>query len=251
MPRKIVAGNWKMHGGRSRVTTLLSELKNHPDLNTIGTELVVLPPALYIDYVEQVLEPSPIAWGAQDSAMHREGAFTGQISAEMLGEFGCKFCLVGHSERRHINQESNDTVARKLQAVIDAGLTPILCIGETAEQRQANEIVEVLSGQIDTAIQQVGVEAFQNIILAYEPVWAIGTGLAATPELANETHAICRELVAQYNKDIADDATILYGGSVKADNAKSIMEQSEINGALVGGASLDAWQFMAIASAAM
>lgn len=246
MRKKIVAGNWKMHGTRASVHTLLTELVKQ--LNTNGAaEMVVFPPYVFLEQTQRLLEGSAIKWGAQNVATEQKGAFTGEISATMLSEFACRYVIVGHSERRASYGETNEVVAKKFAIAKQAGLIPILCVGETLAEREKGMTQQVVSQQLQAVLNLMdGVENLRSAILAYEPVWAIGTGLTATPEQAQEIHMGLRQQVAQHNAGIAQQLSILYGGSVKGNNAKALFAMPDIDGGLVGGASLDAQEFMQI-----
>ncbi len=245
MSRKIIAGNWKMNGNKASVAALLQGIS---DINIHG-KVIIFPPFLFIPDVQQQLTNSTVAWGGQNLSAHEQGAFTGEISGAMLNDFGCSYVLVGHSERRTLYGETNHVVAEKFIAAQQATLTPVLCVGETLEQREAKQTQQVVAAQLDAVIQAAGVSAFTNAVVAYEPVWAIGTGLTATPEQAQQVHQQIREQIAQKDAKIANQISILYGGSVKADNAAELFAQSDIDGGLVGGASLDAQSFKAICEA--
>ncbi|HEX5513396.1 MAG TPA: triose-phosphate isomerase [Gammaproteobacteria bacterium] len=248
MPRPLVAGNWKMHGTRASARALsqavlagLSELD--------GVDVAVCPSFVQIPEVAAVVTGSRLQLGAQTVADQDEGAFTGEVSAAMLREFGCTLALVGHSERRHLYGESNVLVARRFAAALRHGLTPVLCVGETLEQREAGNTEAVVGDQIAAVFELLGADAFRQAVIAYEPVWAIGTGRTATPEQAQEVHAYIRERIAAQDAAAAN-LRILYGGSVKPDNAAALFAQPDINGGLIGGASLKAEEFLAICRAA-
>lgn len=247
MPKKRVAGNWKMHGSLLRNESLLQEILTGVD--SVGdVELAVFPPQLYIPQVQSLLSGSSIAWGAQNVYTEPEGAYTGETSAPMLSEFGCQYAIVGHSERRQLFGETNQLAALKVVAVSEAGMVPIFCVGETRAEREAGQTLEVISRQINALLQlEKGLDSLYNAVIAYEPVWAIGTGLTATPEQAQEVHAGIRRQIAEHNRELASGLTILYGGSVKRDNAESLFSMPDINGGLIGGASLDAKHFLDIA----
>lgn len=248
MRKTIVAGNWKMHCTRSQATELLNTLKTQ--LMTPSIDVIVFPPFIHLALTEQILAKSAIAWGAQNLYLGDTGAFTGEISGMMLHEYGCRYVLVGHSERRHILQEDLTVITAKFIAAQAAQLTPVLCVGETEAQRIASKTEQVLQEQLSSVLSAVGIEAFRSAIIAYEPVWAIGTGLTATPEQAQAAHAYIRQLLAKHDKNIANQISLLYGGSVKADNAAGLFAMPDIDGALVGGASLNAQSFSAICQAA-
>ncbi|HLM52939.1 MAG TPA: triose-phosphate isomerase [Pseudoxanthomonas sp.] len=248
MRRRIVAGNWKLHGTRDFATALVGELAAGLPLS--GVELVVLPPLPYLGGLIQEFEADRIAFGAQDVSANEKGAYTGEVSAAMLVDVGARYVLVGHSERRQYHAESSELVARKLAAALHSGLIPILCVGETLEQREAKQTEAVIAAQLEPVLELVGVEAFAGAVVAYEPVWAIGTGRTASPWQAQEVHAFLRGVVAARDARIAGSLPLLYGGSVKPDNAAELFAQPDVDGGLVGGASLVAGDFLAIARAA-
>ena len=249
MRRTMVAGNWKMHGTRASVAELIDGLRN---LNLPkDVEIAVFPSELFIDRVINGLEDAPILVGAQDAAIEsKQGALTGEISPEQLVDAGCKFVLIGHSERRLILGESNEALNRKFAAAQASGLTPVLCIGETLEQREAGQTLEVVERQLNAVIDEFGIDVLASAVIAYEPVWAIGTGLTATPQQAQDVHAAIRAQLAQKNPEVAQGVRLLYGGSVKAANAVELFSMPDIDGGLIGGASLNADEFGAICRAA-
>ncbi len=249
MRTPLVAGNWKMNGSRDANRALLSALKTGID-GLEGVDLAVCPPFVYLAEIGQDLAGTDLALGAQDCSDRAAGAFTGEVAADMLAEVGCKYVIVGHSERRERENEDSAWVAAKFMAAQAAGLTPILCVGEHKDQREAGRTESVVAEQVDTVLDTAGVEAFAKAVIAYEPVWAIGTGLTATPEQAQEMHAFIRNRVAARDPQIAAELRILYGGSMKADNARGLLDLEDIDGGLIGGASLDADAFSAIARAA-
>jgi triosephosphate isomerase len=236
---RLVAGNWKMHGSRASTSALLDALlKGIKGLK--GVECAVCVPFPFLGEVSERLRGTPLAWGAQNVSEHAQGAYTGEVSAAMLAEFGCRYVIVGHSERRHIFGESDAQVAAKFAAVRGAGITPILCVGETLEEREAGSTEQVVARQLDVVLQK---SAFTGAVLAYEPVWAIGTGRNATPEQAQAVHAFLR-------RKLSPDTLILYGGSVKPQNAAEIFAMPDVDGGLIGGASLVAKDFLDIVKAA-
>jgi len=249
MRRKIVAGNWKLHGSRDFATGLVAELVAGLPLQ--GVEMVVLPPLPYLGDLIEDFERHSIAFGAQDVSCNDKGAYTGEVSAAMLVDVGARYGLVGHSERRQYHAESSDLVAAKFLAAKNAGLVPILCVGETLEQREAGQTEAVIAAQLEPVLELAGVEAFCGAVVAYEPVWAIGTGRTASPEQAQAVHAFIRGVVRGRDARIGDSLPLLYGGSVKPDNAAELFAQADVDGGLVGGASLVAGDFLAIARAAM
>ncbi len=251
MRRSLVVANWKMHGRKSEVTELLSAIKKGINAGDAKAEkVVVCPPSLFLGQVEQELAGSKIAIGAQNAHPQIKGAFTGEVAFAMLKEFSCSYVIIGHSERRELFAETDKFIAEKFLAAQAQGLIPILCVGETQEQRENGLSHAVVLEQLQAVINEAGIEAFSSSVLAYEPIWAIGTGLTATPEQAQEVHATLRSFLAGLDQKVADDITILYGGSVKANNAKALFDQADIDGALVGGASLDAKEFLTICAAA-
>ncbi|MGB1061408.1 MAG: triose-phosphate isomerase [Ketobacter sp.] len=248
MRTPVVAGNWKMNGSKSTVTALLRELKQ--GLNPGRASVVVCAPFPFLGLVADELSGSAIQWGAQNASQYPAGAYTGEVSVGMLQEFGCSHVILGHSERRALFSEQNEQIAAKFMAVIDAGLTPILCVGETLEQREAGTTAQVVEEQLMAVVDAAGVAAFSKAILAYEPVWAIGTGRTASPQQAQEVHETLRKRLAAEDGAVADKLPILYGGSVKAANAAELFACPDIDGGLIGGASLDAEAFLAICHAA-
>jgi triosephosphate isomerase len=250
MRRKLVAGNWKMHGSLAGNRDLLQSL-----VQALGkggkADCAVCVPYPYLAQTQELLKGTAIAWGAQNLSEHVQGAYTGEVSAAMLNEFGCRYVLVGHSERRSLYGEGNEVVAQKFVAAVKAGLTPVLCLGETLDQREGGVTENVVAAQLDAVIQAVGLSAFASAVIAYEPVWAIGTGRTATPEQAQEVHAFIRgRLAHQGDAALAQKTCILYGGSVKAQNAAELFGMADIDGGLIGGASLVAKDFLAICDAA-
>jgi triosephosphate isomerase (TIM) len=245
MRRKLVVGNWKMHGSRPANAELLAALLA---ARPFAADVAVCVPFVYLHETAATLAAGELRWGAQDCSAHEQGAYTGEVSAAMLAECGCRYTLVGHSERRALHHESDLLVAAKGQAALARGVTPIVCVGETLEQREAGETEAVVKRQLSAVIHQLA-HCASEMVVAYEPVWAIGTGRTATPEQAQAVHQVLRaQLQAATGR--AAQMKILYGGSVKADNAASLFAQPDIDGALVGGASLKAADFIAICRAA-
>jgi triosephosphate isomerase len=240
--RRLVAGNWKMHGNRAANSALLDAIVAGAAAAS-EVECAVCAPFCYLGQLAERLSGSAIAWGAQNVSEHAQGAYTGEVSAAMLAEFGCRYVIVGHSERRALYGESDAAVAAKFAAVLGAGMTPILCVGETLAEREAGRTEEVVGRQLAVVLAQAGTQAFQTAVVAYEPVWAIGTGRTASPEQAQAVHAFLRAMVRPATR-------ILYGGSVKAANAEEIFAMPDVDGGLIGGASLVAAEFLAIARAA-
>jgi triosephosphate isomerase len=249
MRQPLVAGNWKMHGSRAENATLVHGLLDllQPDKRT---EILVCPPFPYLLETGRLLRDSGIALGAQSVCAEVHGAFTGEVSAAMLKDVGCSYALVGHSERRHIYVESDALVARKFVAAQSNGIVPVLCVGETLEEREGGRTLDVVSRQIDAVLSVSGVRSLARAVIAYEPVWAIGTGRTASPEQAQEVHGMIRAKVAGLDATIGGSVRILYGGSVKASNAQELFAMPDIDGGLVGGASLKADEFARICAGA-
>jgi triosephosphate isomerase len=245
MRRIMVAGNWKMHGSCDMVRSLLGGIIEGTGADT-PADLVVFPPFPYLQTVQELAAGTHVAWGGQTLNPHAQGAHTGEVSGGMLRDFGCQYVLVGHSERRAIYGESSDDVAVRFVAAQEAGLTPVLCVGETIEQREAGQTEQVVAEQIDAVLAKTGIAGFSSAVVAYEPVWAIGTGHTATPEQAQAVHAFIRNKFAALDGTIAGHLRILYGGSVKGANAADLFTQDDIDGGLVGGASLTVEDFLAI-----
>jgi triosephosphate isomerase len=245
MRKILVAGNWKMHGSKTMVSSLLEGLLAGSSAEG-QADLAVFPPFPYLALTESILSGSHIQWGGQTMNPNPQGAHTGETSGSMLKDMGCGYVLVGHSERRSIYGESDEDVAIRFKAALDAGLEPVLCVGETLEEREEGSTEAVVTRQLDAVINNVGIEAFSQAIVAYEPVWAIGTGLTATPQQAQSVHAFIRDKISSLNVIIGSQLRILYGGSVKGSNAAELFAQSDIDGGLVGGASLTAEDFLAI-----
>ncbi|MCF6210464.1 MAG: triose-phosphate isomerase [Gammaproteobacteria bacterium] len=248
MRQTLVAGNWKMNGSREENRHLLDGIKAGLS-EGVGAEVVVCPPAIYIPQVARRLNGSGITWGGQDLSLHESGAYTGEISAAMLWDYQCRYVIIGHSERRSLHGETDAQVAEKFLVAQKVGLTPILCIGELLEEREAGETEAVVARQLDAVIDASGIQAIAGSVIAYEPVWAIGTGKTASPQQAQDVHAFIRQRVATQNTDVAEKVQILYGGSVKPDNAAELFAMADIDGGLIGGASLDAEGFLAICRA--
>lgn len=249
MRRPLIAGNWKLNGSLSSISELISGMRERlPAVK--NAELAVCPPYIYLSHVQKLLEGSDIALGAQDCSDQESGAYTGEVAAAMIKEFGCMYNIIGHSERRHVYGDSNDMVATKFAHVVKNGLTPILCVGETLQEREEGHTEVVIATQINAVLDLFGIEAFKNAVIAYEPVWAIGTGQVATPGQAQEVHEEIRLTLDAKNKDIAANIRILYGGSMKPENAQELLQQTDIDGGLIGGAALKAEDFIGIALAA-
>ena len=247
MRKPLIAGNWKMNGRSDSIIGLTNEILGGlpPSL-----EVAVFPPNVYLNLVVELTADSSLAVGAQNVDWRASGAFTGEIEVGMLHDIGCSMSLVGHSERRQMFGETDVVVADKYTSCLAGGITPVLCVGETLAERQASETLSVVERQIQAVIDAAGIEGIGNGIIAYEPVWAIGTGETASPDQAQEVHAAIRDLLAQLDKEVVAQTRILYGGSVKADNAEALFAEEDIDGALVGGASLKSQDFLAICQAA-
>lgn len=247
MRKPLVAGNWKMHGNVAEVDVLLDGLADE-SVADAKVEVVVCPPYLHIATAVGRLDGSAISVGAQNLCINeqKQGAYTGEISADMLVDIGCRYVLVGHSERREYYSESDEVVAEKFVMAQRAGLLPILCVGESLAVRESGAALSFVERQLDVVISHVGIEAFSEAVVAYEPVWAIGTGRTASPEQAQEVHEYIRGIFSQRDRSVAAGLRILYGGSVKADNASLLFAKPDIDGALVGGASLSSGDFSAI-----
>ena len=251
MPKKmrktIVAGNWKMNASKDSVNSLVNDILS--GVSGVNAEVIVCAPFPYLALVDSLIDGSSLMLGAQNLNVNPSGAFTGEVSAEMIKDFGAKHVIVGHSQRRSLYGETSEIVAEKTKAAIDSGLTPLLCLGESLDQRESGKTESVISEQLTKVIDLVGIEAFKNIILAYEPVWAIGTGMTATPEQAQAVHMYIRALLATSNQDIAEKTPILYGGSMNAGNAAELISRPDIDGGLIGGAALKAEDFLKICKA--
>lgn len=248
MRTALVAGNWKMNGNSASINELMEGLNAGLKSNTV--EVLVCPPSLYLTQVKALSADSVISVGAQNVSEQANGAFTGEISLEMLQDIDCDYVILGHSERRSIYAESDEQVAEKFKATVVAGLKPILCVGETLDEREQGQTLAVVERQIKAVVENAGIEQFATAVIAYEPVWAIGTGKTATPEQAQEVHAAIRKMVAEHDAELANKMRILYGGSVNAANAAELFANEDVDGGLVGGASLKANDFIAICQAA-
>ena len=244
MRKTIVAGNWKMNASKESVNKLVMGILS--GMSNVSSEVVVCAPFPYLSQVEALITHSQVRLGAQNLNTNMSGAFTGEVSADMIKDFGAQHVIVGHSERRSFYGETNTIVAEKVKAALDSGLIPLFCVGETLEQREAGETENVIEAQINTVVDLVGIDAFLNIVVAYEPVWAIGTGVTASPEQAQAAHAFIRQLLANNNYDVAQQTPILYGGSMNAANAKELIACADIDGGLIGGASLKPEDFLQI-----
>jgi triosephosphate isomerase len=248
MRKKLVAGNWKMHGNLQSNAALLDGIR--AGLSGLACDVLVCVPYPYLSQVGGLLQGTPVLLGAQNVSEHAVGAFTGEVSATMLAEFSCAYVLVGHSERRTLFGESDVTVAAKCGALLAAGIRPVLCVGESLAEREAGLTLPVVSRQVSAVLDSLGVEAFASVVVAYEPVWAIGTGKTASPAEAQQVHAAIRALVAGRDALVGQQLNILYGGSVKPQTAKELFGQPDIDGGLIGGAALVVDDFLAICRAA-
>ncbi|HTT04188.1 MAG TPA: triose-phosphate isomerase [Steroidobacteraceae bacterium] len=248
MRRKLVAANWKMHGSRAENAPLVDAVLGSRSLPDV--ECVICPPFVYLSEVARLLRDSPVRLGAQDVCAESTGAYTGEVAAAMLRDVGCQYVIVGHSERRSLYGENDALVARKFAAAQSRGLIPILCVGEQLIEREAARTEQVINRQLDAVLALSGIGSLERAVIAYEPVWAIGTGRNASPEQAEEVHAALRARLAQQDARIAGGLRIQYGGSVKAGNARELFTQPDVDGGLIGGASLKAEEFLNILAAA-
>jgi triosephosphate isomerase len=247
MRQVIIAGNWKMNASKEAVNTLVMGILS--GMADVKSKVIVCVPSPYMSQVEALVVHSQLNLGAQNLNVNASGAFTGEISADMIKDFGVQYVIVGHSERRSLYGETDEIVAQKVQVALDNNLTPLFCIGELLKDRESGNTQAVVSKQIQAVIDQVGIDAFKNIIVAYEPVWAIGTGVTATPQQAQDTHAFIRLMLARHDADIAQTTPILYGGSMNSSNATELLNCEDIDGGLIGGASLKAQDFLQICKA--
>lgn len=249
MRRPLVAGNWKMNGSRESIFELLKWVRDGVKA-VAGVEVLVCPPYIYIPEVQGQLHGSSVIWGGQDLSLQESGAYTGEVSGPMLTDFGCSYVIVGHSERRSYHAETDVQVAGKFAAALQSGLTPILCVGETLEQREQDATEDVVARQLNAVIEHCGIQGLGKGVIAYEPVWAIGTGKTATPEQAQQVHGFIRDMIAQQDHGVAEKIRILYGGSMKPSNAAELISKPDIDGGLIGGAALNAADFLDICKAA-
>jgi triosephosphate isomerase len=248
MRQILVAGNWKLNGSRDSIKKLIAGITAGAG-DAGSTQIAVCPPFVYIPLVAELLAGSKVAWGSQDISDQASGAFTGEVAGAMLNDFDCRYAIVGHSERRSLYAEDDAFTARKFAAARKAGLVPILCVGETLEEREQGVTEAVVARQLDAVIDLEGIAAIGDAVIAYEPVWAIGTGKTASPQQAQDVHAFIRGKLAGLDRAVADRVQILYGGSVKGANAAELFAMADIDGGLIGGASLDAGEFLAICKA--
>lgn len=249
MRRTLIAGNWKMNGSFAANRSLLSEIVAGLPVSS-DCDVLVCAPAPYLTQCAELLTASLVKWGAQDVSEHAQGAFTGEVAASMLVDCGCRYVIVGHSERRAYHAESNAVVARKTLRALSENLIPIVCVGETLEQRESGQTEEVVAAQLQSVLDVVDVAQITQLVVAYEPVWAIGTGKTATPQMAQDVHAFLRQQIALKDVAAAASVQILYGGSMKPENAKDLLAMADIDGGLIGGAALKSADFLAIAAAA-
>ncbi|QKQ24582.1 triose-phosphate isomerase [Candidatus Ruthia endofausta] len=247
MRQVIIAGNWKMNTSKEEADTLVMGILS--GMADVKSKVIVCVPSPYMSQVEALIVHSQLNLGAQNLNINASGAFTGEISADMIKDFGVQYVIVGHSERRSLYGETDEIVAQKVQVALDNNLTPLFCIGELLEDRESGNTQVIVSKQIQAVIDQVGIDAFKNIIVAYEPVWAIGTGVTATPQQAQDTHVFIRSMLAEHDADIAQTTPILYGGSMNLSNAAELLNCKDIDGGLIGGASLKAQDFLQICKA--
>lgn len=248
MRNKLVIGNWKMHGTLTSAHALLDALRT--GLADTRVDVAVCAPFVHLPLCRELLTVSGIRWGGQNVSQYTEGAYTGEISAAMLADLGCQFVIVGHSERRALFGDTDAIVVEKLKQALQAGLTPVLCVGETLTEREAGNTEQIIATQIHAVLNALSTEQLAHLVVAYEPVWAIGTGKTASPEQAQAVHAHIRQLWAAKQPAQAQSLIVLYGGSVKADNARLLFAQPDVDGGLVGGAALDPQQFCTIVNAA-
>jgi triosephosphate isomerase (TIM) len=249
MRQSLVVGNWKMYGSTASIQSLLDGIKQGI-AQVQHAQVGVCPPFVYLQMVAELLKGTVIRWGVQNVSNEDVGAFTGEVAANMLADFSCSYVIVGHSERRHIYGESSELVAQKFAKVQAANLIPILCVGELLADREAGNTEQVVAQQLNAVLATQGIKVFEKAVIAYEPVWAIGTGKTASPQQAQEVHAFIRQLLAKQDATVAETVQILYGGSVKGSNAAEIFQQPDVDGGLIGGASLKADEFLAICQAA-
>ena len=256
--RLLIAGNWKMHGSFEMTSDLISSVARHAlesstisEQRELSYDILVCPPAVYLQAAVLAADSQPVSIGAQNVNSKSQGAYTGEVSLSMLSEVGCEYVLLGHSERRELFSETEQDIADKFEACVENGLVvPILCLGETLTERQEGQTELVVAGQLDAVLEKVGIAGFANAVIAYEPVWAIGTGETASPEQAQAAHEFIRAKLAKMDSDIANAVRIIYGGSMKPENAVELLSQKDIDGGLVGGASLDESSFAKICAAA-
>lgn len=245
MRQRFVGGNWKMNGNQSELLALTRDILQALD-DSSDTDVALFPSFVYLSAIYQLLSQSSIMLGAQTLNEHEKGAYTGEVSASMLKDIGCRYVLIGHSERRHIYGEDNTLLTEKFKIAMQHDLIPILCVGETQTEREDGKTENIILEQLNAVIDKTNIDPFSKAIIAYEPVWAIGTGLSATPEQAQSVHAFIRNTIAKHSTDIAQNLRIIYGGSVKSNNASALFNMPDIDGGLIGGASLNASEFISI-----
>ncbi len=251
MRRKVIAGNWKMHNDLSESQNLISKLTSGLSSKKFNCDVIICPPFTSLSEASSLIKGSPVKLGAQNMYFMESGAYTGEVSVKMLKSVGCEYVILGHSERRTIFKESDGLINEKLKAALKAGLKPIFCVGETLEERESGKEKDVLKTQLSGGLNEISLDQMKNIIIAYEPVWAIGTGKTATPGQAEEMHDFIRSYIKDdFTPETAENLIIQYGGSVKPDNAKELLSQQDIDGALVGGACLKADSFISIIESA-
>ncbi len=247
MRQKLVIGNWKMNGlsatNHSLVTAIIAGMAE------VKSQIGICPPFVYLQQANDLIKGTNIKLGAQNASANAQGAFTGEIAVDMLKDLGCYYVILGHSERRSLYQENDEWIAQKVATTLKGNLIPVLCVGELLEERETNQTETVVARQLQAVINLVGIQAFEKIVIAYEPVWAIGTGKTATPEQAQAVHAFIRKLLSEHDAKIAQTVQILYGGSVKGSNAAELFAQPDIDGGLIGGAALKAEEFLTICKA--
>ena len=250
--RPLIAGNWKMNGSLATNAALLSELTSGVvNLGELQSDVAVCVPAPYLMQVQAALQNSKVRWGAQDVSSQLNGAYTGEVSATMLQDFSCFYTLVGHSERRVYHAESDAVVAIKALRSLEAGLAPVICVGESLQERKAGYTEQVVGRQLTAVLEALNKSDLSKIVVAYEPVWAVGTGITATPEMAQQVHAYLRGIIAKFDQAVAERVQILYGGSMKPDNALALLAMPDIDGGLIGGAALKSTEFLGIIAAAI
>ncbi len=249
MRRTLIAGNWKMNGSLTSVESLINGIKDGL-ADVTNADMAVCPPAVYISTVKELIGDANIGLGSQNVCDQASGAFTGELAPSMLKEFNCSYAIIGHSERRSLYGESDELIAKRFAMAVQNGITPLFCIGETLEERESGVMEDVVSRQLDAVIDTQGIDAIAQCVIAYEPVWAIGTGVTASPEQAQAAHAFIRNKLAALSGDVADKVQILYGGSMNAGNAEELLSQPDIDGGLIGGAALKAEDFLAIGKSA-
>jgi len=249
MRRPLVAANWKLNGSLEMVSTLVADISVHMQ-GSQQVDVIIAPPYPYLQRVGERIQGANLSLAAQNVAMHQQGAYTGEVAAQMLADIGCEYVIIGHSERREYYSETNEVVAKKVSCAIQSSLVPIICVGESLDDRQQGRVDEVIKAQLMSVIDEVGIEALQHSVIAYEPIWAIGTGQTASPQQAQAVHKSIRELIARYSAQLSARIRIIYGGSVKPENARELILQEDIDGGLIGGASLDAEGFNQIVDAA-